>query len=394
MNILIVLLICSCHIFSEASYLSLQREYFKSSFLFYLTQNFLVEKVLCDLQAAVSYVSASIPSLLKCNANTPTMNNLRCCNVSSSPVVVTTIDLLSDDNSKGTQYAIKGTIPTSIGLLSNLVTLKLGFQSIYGKLPSEIGMMSSLSLLALQDNSLTGTIPTTIGYLKLSSLTLSYQNFAGVLPSEIGNMVTLTYLALQNNAFEGNIPTSFGRLSNLQTLNLGNNVNAFGSVSIPPSGPGLRGPIPSTFGGLAKVMYLNLGNNLLSGTIPSSLATLSSLTELDLDVNFLSGSVPASFCNSSATMRVFRFSVNQLCCYATCLATSPGNKVFGASDSLDKGTGQRCPVFNATMCKMKSCSFAYSQGQCSPTNSPTNVPTRTPTSGEVTVSVTVNRHVL
>ena len=301
-----------------------------------------------------------MPSMLNCNAGTATMNSLLCCNKSST-VVITTIDLLSDDSLQGTQRTLKGTIPTSLGLLSSLVTLKLGVQCISGSLPSEIGMMSSLSSLGLQQNSFTHNIPTTIG-----------------------NLLSLSYLALQDNAFSGNIPTSLGRLSNLQILNLGNNVNAYAATSIPSGGAGLRGSIPSTFSALGKLTYLNIGNNLIAGTIPTFLASLTFLQELDLDVNFLTGSVPPSFCNSSATLKVFRFSVNQLCCYASCLSVSPGNKVFGASDSVDNQSVQRNSSLQVRI-KMKSCTIENSLGLCNPTSSPTKIPTSQPTAGLKTI---------
>ena len=313
--------LCICH----ATYLTDQRKFcihYKHSNHCYLIC--FLEKVLCDLQSAFSLVS-TLPSLMTCNANTPTMNSLLCCVASPSAaptVVITTIDLLSDDKNKGTQYALKGTIPTTIGLLTALRTINIPYQSISLTIPNEIGLISSLNILQLQ-----------------------------------------------GNFFSGTIPSSIGQLSALRVLHLDNNVNAYTASTIPGTGPGLRGTIPSSFSKLSSLTMLNLGNNLLSGTIPSSLGGLSLLSELDLDVNFFTGMVPSSLCNSK--LNIFRFSVNKLCCYATCFASAPGSNVFGSSDNLVTGAQQRCNPYSPTMCPIRNCTSAVSNGQCSPTSSPT-----------------------
>ena len=255
------------------------------------------------------------------------MNSLLCCvsAPSAAPtVIITTIDILSDDKSKGTQYAIKGTIPTSLGLLTGLKVLNIPYQSISLTIPGELGFMSSLDILQLQGNFFTGTIP-----------------------------------------------SSLGLLSTLRVMHLDNNVNAYSAATIPGSGPGLRGTIPSTFSKLSSLTMLNVGNNLLSGTIPPYLAALSVLNELDLDVNFFTGMVPSSLCFSK--LNIFRFSTNKLCCYATCFTSSPGSSVFaGSSDNLATGAKQRCNPASPIMCPIRNCTSAVSNGQCSPTSSPTS----------------------
>ena len=72
--------------------------------------------------------------------------------------------------------AIAGTIPTEIGLLNQLSTLKLYNTEIVGKLPSEIAMLSSLKILNVANNKkLNGTVP-----MKLTELvSLQYINISG-----------------------------------------------------------------------------------------------------------------------------------------------------------------------------------------------------------------------
>ena len=49
------------------------------------------------------------------------------------------------------------TIPTEIGLLTSLTSLKAELNFLYGTIPTEIGLLSQLQELMLFANSLTGT---------------------------------------------------------------------------------------------------------------------------------------------------------------------------------------------------------------------------------------------
>ena len=61
-------------------------------------------------------------------------------------------------NDKG----LYGTIPISVGLLSNLVVLDVANNSLTGPIPPTIGSLKALHVLRLDGNSLTGTIPAEI----------------------------------------------------------------------------------------------------------------------------------------------------------------------------------------------------------------------------------------
>ena len=78
--------------------------------------------------------------------------------------------------------------------------------------------------LSLISKSLTGTIPSTLGNLSaLVSLLLYDNQLTGTIPSTLGNLSALKYLGLSNNQLTGTIPSTLGNLTNLTELDLRNN---------------------------------------------------------------------------------------------------------------------------------------------------------------------------
>ena len=184
---------------------------------------------------------------------------------------------LSDNN-------LSGTIPTGIGVFSNLVSLNLDHNSITGEIPLEIGNLTNLGELNLWINKLTGNIPTELGNLaNLTVLDIGYNQFVGAIPSTLGDLSNLEHIWLNNNQLNGEIPLELGNLSNLQML--GFSTNQF------------SGEIPRELGSLNNLIYLSLFSNSLTGTIPAEIGDLSNLTKLYLHDNQLTGSIPAELGN-------------------------------------------------------------------------------------------------
>eukprot|EP00978_Attheya_sp_CCMP212_P033746 scaffold137774_cov43-Attheya_sp.AAC.1 len=76
----------------------------------------------------------------------------------------------------------------------------------------------------LDSNFLTGMIPTEIGMLSnLIELRLSHNTLKGTIPSEIGQITGLRGIHLSFNYLTQNIPIEFAMLSNLQNLQLKGN---------------------------------------------------------------------------------------------------------------------------------------------------------------------------
>jgi len=179
---------------------------------------------------------------------------------------------------------LSGTLPTEIGVFSNLITLNLDHNAISGEIPAEIGNLSNLAELNLWINKLTGNIPTELGNLtNLTVLDIGYNQLTGVVPSTLGALSNLEHIWLNDNQLDGEIPLELGNLSNLQML--GFSTNQF------------SGEIPSELGNLNNLIYLSLFSNSLTGTIPVEIGALSNLTNLYLHDNQLAGSIPVELGN-------------------------------------------------------------------------------------------------
>jgi len=104
-----------------------------------------------------------------------------------------------------------GTIPTDLGLLSGLLSLKLADNpQINGTIPIEFYQLSFLQTLDLSKTSVAGTINSAILNMnQLNSLHLEYTSIGGILPSELGLLPNLNDLNLTACNFYGPVPTTF-----------------------------------------------------------------------------------------------------------------------------------------------------------------------------------------
>jgi hypothetical protein len=178
--------------------------------------------------------------------------------------------------------SISGSVPTEIGLLSELVDLQLGGlldllvpnNKLTGQIPSELGGISTLQYLNLQYNALNGTLPTELGRLQgLLTLDIDYNELSGSLPSQLGNLSSLNHLDLGINKLTGRIPSELGGLSTVQYLNLGSNA--------------LTGTLPTELGSLSSIIYLDLLDNTWSGVIPTEVVEIPTLHALFLPTRMI-----------------------------------------------------------------------------------------------------------
>jgi M6 family metalloprotease-like protein len=207
-----------------------------------------------------------------------------------------------------TNNNLNGSLPASIGNLTDLQNLKLGNNQLSGPIPAEIGELVKLDRLLLNDNLLNGTIPAELGELtQLGQLLLNGNQLSGSIPAELGQLEEAWWLNLGNNQLTGSIPAALAKLDNLYYLYLNNNLLS-GEI---PRGLGqlsnlrnlllnhnlLSGEIPANLGMPAEFVWMNLENNQLSGSIPAEIGNLSNLQYLGLNNNQLSGSIPAALGN-------------------------------------------------------------------------------------------------
>jgi Leucine-rich repeat (LRR) protein len=239
---------------------------------------------------------------------------------------------------------ISGTLPSTVGILSNLELLILERNSMSGTLPSTLGNLSSLQGLNLRFNGFSGTIPTTLGLLtNLGNLTYSqelpglfnfsgptneefynggiliaYTKISGTVPTELCNLFQIETLFLENNCLVGTIPSEIGNLKSIQNLHLSLN-SMTGTL---PSKIGqltnLRslwlfnnsfiGSIPESFGNLTNLLQFIVFNNSLNSTLPSILGSLTRLNYVQLYNNKFTGSLPDL--SRLSLMSVFDIGIN------------------------------------------------------------------------------------
>ena len=169
-------------------------------------------------------------------------------------------------------------------------------------IPPEIGYLTNLEALWLMDNHLSGEIPSSIGNLvNLRSLGLRENDITGSIPSEIGNLSLLHVLGLSMNQLTGSIPSTIGYMTNLGVWN-GTWYNLYSGDYWPAldlSHNFLSGPIPPEIGNLTEIEQVALWHNQLSGSIPPEMGNMASLRILDLRYNSLSGLIPPELGNLS-----------------------------------------------------------------------------------------------
>jgi Leucine-rich repeat (LRR) protein len=176
-----------------------------------------------------------------------------------------------------------GSIPTGIGLLTNLVGIESQMANLEGTIPSEIGYLTNLAAFDSPNCGLTGTIPSELGLCtKLTSLTLSTNSFdSASIPTVLGSMTQLKILTLNGLSFTGTIPTELIRLVNLEELLLNDNF--------------LTGTIPVGWNGIIQGQGMDriwLDFNLLTGPLPAHFCP----RELHVDCEVGCGSCMACAC--------------------------------------------------------------------------------------------------
>lgn len=114
---------------------------------------------------------------------------------------------------------LRGSVPTEMGLLSNLDTLRLHKNKMQGTLPSELGLLGKNSFLSVDGNELSGTLPKELGWMtSLTRLRLDTNHFTGPVPSELGLLTNLSILQIQGNKLDMSIPNEICKLPKLNSL--------------------------------------------------------------------------------------------------------------------------------------------------------------------------------
>ena len=169
-------------------------------------------------------------------------------------------------------------IPSSIGLLTDLISLKYDNNFISGNLssggiPTQIGLLSNLEVLSLAYNFI--SIPNSAIY-SLTNLNELYLNNNQIyyIDNDLGNLEQLNILKLNNNQIS-TIPNEIRFLDSLIDLDLSSNQLITFNDNLHY---------------LEELKYLDLGNNSIQ-EIPSTIEQMISLHEIKLNNNQLT-SIP------------------------------------------------------------------------------------------------------
>ena len=240
--------------------------------------------MLTELELGANYFSGSIPNTL---GNLRHLERLNLVNnyltKDSSTLELSFLSSLANCKNLTTivlaENPLNGTLPISMGNFSTSLEEFVMFNcNIKGTIPTGIANLSNLMALHLEDNELVGPIPTTVGGMKkLQGLYLQHNRLQGFIPNGICLLRNLAELFLNHNEFFGPIPTCWGDLSKLQKLYLDSNKLT---------------TIPSSFWSLKDILQINMSSNSLSGHLPLEVGNLEHVTNIDLSWNLLSGDIP------------------------------------------------------------------------------------------------------
>ncbi|XLT92278.1 hypothetical protein S245_014158 [Arachis hypogaea] len=213
-----------------------------------------------------------------------------------------------------------GTLPSSIGNLTNLASLVLVDSGFHGEIPRSLFGLENLVTLNLASNFFEGRLALDM-FLKLKmlkNLELSYNklslfsqnrdvnvtilppiqwlglsrcNLNGEIPTWIMNLTTLHTLLLSQNDFQGEIPYFVFKLENLTDLDLSGN-------------------IPQTYVKGNALQFIDFGSNKLHGPLPRALVNCRMLELLDLSHNHFNDSFPF-WLGSLPKLKVASFRDNQ-----------------------------------------------------------------------------------
>ncbi|CAI0438700.1 unnamed protein product [Linum tenue] len=179
---------------------------------------------------------------------------------------------------------LTGGIPPSLGNISSLETIGMGFNSLGGTIPESFGRLERLSVLSIGGNSLTGIFPLSIYNISsIVYLSVPLNQLQGTLPAELGNVwPNLAELNIGQNRFTGAIPASLANASNLERLTITDN--------------GISGTLPS-FEKLQKLWWLSISFNNFGGSLPESVVNFTEVSSLRMKGNKITGRMPRGMSN-------------------------------------------------------------------------------------------------
>ncbi|XP_071734182.1 uncharacterized protein [Rutidosis leptorrhynchoides] len=190
----------------------------------------------------------------------------------------------------------------SLGALTSLKTLDLGYNELEGKFPAygfeERSMLKKLKVLNLGFNRFNESLITSLKALpSLQVLDLSHNPFSSEsFPAQdLANLTNLEKLDLSSTG----IKSIQGTMNTLVHLNLDGNYFK-------------KDDVMQAMAAFPSLRFLSLRHNNINGTLPTeAFASLRHLEVLDMSDNYLGGSIPSSI-SALISLKVFSFAYNEL----------------------------------------------------------------------------------
>lgn len=177
------------------------------------------------------------------------------CNANNVPIqpVCNWTGIACDSNNCGAvtdigfvRNKLSGTLSPSLGQLTSLASFSiLSGGNLRGTLPSTIGSLSNLSVLQVKSTAISGHIPLEFDKLtNLQYLDLSNNLISGTIPDLFYNLRSISTLFLGVNVFTGNVPPSICALTNVKALSFnGNSLSCYPTCVLNAPNPGNTLPV-------------------------------------------------------------------------------------------------------------------------------------------------------
>eukprot|EP01038_Epipyxis_sp_PR26KG_P013911 gene13911-18653_t len=171
----------------------------------------------------------------------------------------------------------------------NMKYLQLQNNYFSGSLPSSIGLLTNLTGFRIQNNIFSNKIPNEI-YQNLRKLNYFYvynNYFSGTIDSSIENLQSLISLQLFSNLFSKSIPYNINYLYNLEVLFLHNNHftnNLYNFIDVLKQ---------------IKLRNIDVSDNQFTGTIPYQLFSLPNIQSFAAVSNCFNRAIKSDICNST-----------------------------------------------------------------------------------------------
>ncbi|XP_074282166.1 receptor-like protein EIX2 isoform X1 [Silene latifolia] len=198
---------------------------------------------------------------------------------------------------------MNGSLPSSLGQLTNLNYLDLSKNEFKGRVPASFVKLSALKCLDLSENKMSGLIPDFIGNLtQIDCLDISTNSLQGTVFG-IGNLSKLSYLDMNFNNLNLNLDSRFNWRPpfQLQVFNVHSCVintvfpqwlkNQTQIVELDLSYTGISGELPRWLWNVSSLQLIKLSGNQLTGSLPKQLSD-SKMWWLDLHNNLFTGTIP------------------------------------------------------------------------------------------------------